>query len=78
MGAPVDAAGKNKWRPLHAACDKGHFDCARLLVNAGADVDAQAGPNGITPFHRAAAFNHVEILKLLAHSGADISLGDVF
>ncbi|CAG0909431.1 unnamed protein product, partial [Cyprideis torosa] len=74
MGAPVEAAEKEvKARPLHLACAGGHFPCAQLLVNAGADVNAQTA-NGMTPFLIAALMNHVEILRLLAHSGADISL----
>ncbi|CAG0907119.1 unnamed protein product, partial [Cyprideis torosa] len=76
MGAPVEAEGKGKWRPLHLACGKvPHFDCARLLFNAGAEVNARTA-NGMTPFVIAAQWNHVEILRLLAHSGADISLAD--
>ncbi|CAG0902819.1 unnamed protein product, partial [Cyprideis torosa] len=76
MGAPVEAEDKDKWRPLHLACGKvPHFDCARLLVNAGADVNARTA-DGRTPFLIAAESNQEEILRLLAHSGADISLAD--
>ncbi|CAG0911283.1 unnamed protein product, partial [Cyprideis torosa] len=75
-GAPVEAEEKDKARPLHAACGKvPHFDCVRLLLNAGAEVNARTA-DGSTPFLIAALGNHVEILRLLAHSGADISLAD--
>ncbi|CAG0889361.1 unnamed protein product, partial [Cyprideis torosa] len=41
MGAPVEAEGKNKWRPLHVVCGGGHFPCVQLLVNAGAEDNSE-------------------------------------
>ncbi|MCU1389871.1 MAG: ankyrin repeat-containing protein, partial [Ilumatobacteraceae bacterium] len=63
---------------LHAATDwPGHFphvaEVIRVLVEAGADVDARfAGPHRETPLHWAASSDDVEALDALLDLGADI------
>lgn len=73
--AEVDARARNASliEPLHAAIAGGHAGVARLLVAAGARVDAIL-PDGSTPLHLAAAAGSAEIVALLLKLGADKSL----
>jgi ankyrin repeat protein len=56
-----DATG---YTALHYAIRTGHMRAVQMLVDAGADVNAQTN-GGATPLHRAALWGHDEILKLL-------------
>lgn len=38
---PAAAAAQRLWTPLHYACDLGRTDCARVLIEAGANVNAR-------------------------------------
>lgn len=76
-GAPVDglAAGVPLWpwadmTPLSKAARMGHVECARLLLNAGADVTAQSR-SGWRPLHLAALDGHAAVISLLLAAGAD-------
>jgi ankyrin repeat protein/Ca2+-binding EF-hand superfamily protein len=55
---------------MHVACDRGHAELARLLLNSGADVDVKDGVDGDTPLHLATREGHMEIVKLLVSRGA--------
>jgi ankyrin repeat protein len=63
---------------LHVAAEYGHFDAARALVEAGADVDARAdadgdGLNGHTPlFHTVNSIHNRSepVMRLLLGAGA--------
>ncbi len=63
---------------LHIATDwPGHFpnnvDTVRLLIAAGADVDARLrGPHTETPLHWAASSDDVAVIDALLDAGADI------
>lgn len=56
--------------PIHSAVFGRDFDCVRLLVEAGADLDA-AQEGGFTPVHAAAQNGDFEIVKLLVERGCD-------
>lgn len=60
---------------LHQVTHKGNLESIRLLINAGADINAQ-NVQGITPLHMAATRKNVEIVQLLIDSGADIQTKD--
>ncbi|MGG4491023.1 ankyrin repeat domain-containing protein [Metabacillus idriensis] len=63
---------------LHVVADwPGHFPggaaTVRLLVNAGAEVNARfTGPHTETPLHWAASCDDIEVLDALLDAGADI------
>src|SRR5262249_18150703 len=62
---------------LIAACQGGHLECARALLEAGADVEASTTPNawlGATtnPLGVAAANGHAEIVRTLFGAGAAV------
>jgi ankyrin repeat protein len=55
---------------LHLACHRGHLDAVRLLVSAGAYVDAQ-DVYGNTPFCLAARQEHLDVMKYLCTHSKD-------
>lgn len=61
--------------PLLAAACNGNTECARLLIEAGADVDVRAC-NRRTALHYGAENGNVEIIALLLNAGADPNLTD--
>jgi len=68
----VDAVADNEMRvlPLHSAAAGRHLEVCRLLLAAGADVNArQAG--GFTPLHAAAQNGDPELIELFLSARAD-------
>jgi ankyrin repeat protein len=59
--------------PLILAARFGEVDIMRLLLDAGADIDALDG-NGESAFHAVVCKNHVAALKLLYERGARVSV----
>ena len=71
-GASVDMYTRNDFanQPLHAAAAGRHIEVCRVLLAAGADVNAtQHG--GFTPLHEAAQHGDVEMVELFLSAGAD-------
>ena len=71
-GAAVDTYTANDFanQPLHAAAAGRHIEVCRVLLAAGADVNAtQHG--GYTPLHEAAQHGDVEMVELFLSAGAD-------
>jgi ankyrin repeat protein len=71
-GAPVDVVADNEMRvqPLHSAAAGRQIEICRLLLAAGADINArQAG--GFTPLHEAAQNGDPEMVELFLSAGAD-------
>jgi uncharacterized protein len=71
-GANLDQKARNamKVAAIHAASAEGGFRIARLLIEAGADVNA-VHQAGFTPLHAAAMTGQLELAKLLLERGAD-------
>jgi ankyrin repeat protein len=68
----VSARSADGFTPLHFAAFFVHPGAARILVGAGADVNAVAdNAMRVQPLHSAAAGNSVEICRLLLEAGAD-------
>jgi ankyrin repeat protein len=72
---------REKWMPLGGltpllfAARQGCVDCARVLLKAGAEINA-ADPNNITPMLLALINGHYDVAAFLLDRGADPNLGD--
>jgi ankyrin repeat protein len=60
-------------QPLHSAAANRDRACSRLLLNAGADVNAQQG-EGFTPLMEAAQVGDVALAQMYLDAGADRSI----
>ena len=61
--------------PLHVASRYGHSDIARLLLEHGADAEAQDGHKRV-PLHLASASGHVDAALVLLDHGTDANAQD--
>jgi ankyrin repeat protein len=72
---------REKWMPLGGltpllfAARQGCIECARILVKAGAEVNA-ADPNNISPVLMAAINGHYDFAAFLLDQGADPNIAD--
>lgn len=69
-GVDVDVRTRYGATALSFACDHGHFDVVRTLVDWGADVNVKDTFYKSTPLGWAASGGHGEIVKLLLGHGA--------
>ncbi len=71
-GARVDVYTRNELanQPLHAAAAGRHVEACRILLAAGADVNA-IEHGGYAPLHQAAQNGDVELTELFLSAGAD-------
>lgn len=74
-GAMVDVVSGNELRvqPLHSAASGRHHEVCRLLIAAGADVNATQR-HDFTPLHAAAQHGDSELVELFLSAGADPSM----
>jgi len=66
-----------KLKPLHVAAWRGHGEVVELLVDKGANLDAQ-DKLGWTALQRAADNGHGEVVKLLVEKGANLEAQDTY
>ena len=80
-GIDVNATVKNGVPPLHLSACYGHPEVARVLIEAGADVDAKINAryyNGDTPLHLSIRDGHLEVVQVLINAGADVNARGCF
>ena len=65
--------GPDGYFALHRACFRGHLECAKALLGAGADINKQKN-NGATPLMQAARFGRIEVVRELLKRGAKKAL----
>ncbi|XP_077992513.1 fibronectin type 3 and ankyrin repeat domains protein 1-like [Glandiceps talaboti] len=78
-GCPADIRDKHSgWTPLMRACTLGgNPDVARVLINAGAQVNTR-DHDGKTPLMIASLNGHLSLVQLLIQKGADIHVKNEF
>ena len=69
-GVNVNAKTRYGATALSYACDKGHVEVVRLLVERGADVNSKDTFYGEVPLGWALSHDHVQVIKLLLDKGA--------
>ena len=60
----------------HYASHSGHEEVCQLLLEQGADVNAQTKSGKVSSLHRAAYSGHMSVVNLLIKYGADLRLCD--
>ncbi len=75
-GADVNVAAGNGVSPLGACVMVGAYDCAQVLLEAKACVEAGPKASKCTPLHQAVHMADYEMTRLLLDHGADVGLGD--
>ncbi len=72
--ARASALAGDGFTALHLAAFFGKAEAARILLEAGASVDAYGqNPLANQPLHAAAAGRHIEVCRLLLAAGADVN-----
>jgi ankyrin repeat protein len=66
----VNSLGSNEETPLHWVATLGDAEGIRILIRAGAIIDA-ADSNGNTPLHESSAFRQVAAARMLIKLGAN-------
>ena len=70
----LDSRSKDGFTALHFACFFGQGEAARLLIEAGAAVDAvSTNPMHLMPLHSAASARNLEAARLLLEHGAPVN-----
>ena len=80
-GCDVDERDFSGFTPLMVAAREGHADCARLLLQRGADLhnlsdDGSKDPLGSTAAHIAAERGHKDVLLALLDAGCGVDVKD--
>ncbi len=73
-GSDIHARSKRNCTPLHDAAIMNNVNVARVLINHGADVNAESDPGA--PIHLAVLLNHTEMVDVLLAAGADLTVED--
>ena len=77
-GADIHFCGINGWAPLHMAAARNQVEKAKVLLNAGADVNQRIQIDGHdSPLMEATRSGQAEMVKLLLEHGADTEVRDV-
>ena len=80
LGADPNSKDAGGHTPLYSLANEGNVtgagQVARVLVQAGADVDAHDGVKHCTPLHMAARRGNLDVAEALLDSGADIEARD--
>jgi len=72
----VNLLDSNQSTPLHHASYRGHIECARILLEKGAEVDA-VDKDQCTPLHNASYMGKRDMIAYLIENGANVDHKDI-
>lgn len=72
--AQADAVDPDHGLPLSWAAQHNRLECAKLLLQAAAHVNARGGFHGRAAIHHAAAEGHCDMIRLLLDHGAYVNI----
>lgn len=73
-GAKMSVPGEDGWMPLHTAALEETPEITRLLLEAGAPVNAHTTDKGTwTALHIAGSYSHTKTMDVLLKHGADVN-----
>nr|ACN35883.1 unknown [Zea mays] len=75
-GVPPDAVNRHKQTPLMLAAMHGKIDCARKLLEAGANILMFDSLHGRTCLHHASYFGHVDCLRAILAAARTTPVAD--
>ncbi|XP_006813082.1 uncharacterized protein LOC100373654 [Saccoglossus kowalevskii] len=64
--------GYDQCTPLHWAASQGDLSIVKLLLESGADINAQTTEHGLMPVHEAAINGHSDVVEYLLLHGASL------
>ncbi len=70
-GADPNAARGDGMSALHLAAEGGSLEVVRVLIDAGARIEATTSIGGYTPLHVASANAHAPVVEALLDAGTD-------
>ncbi|KAK8115574.1 hypothetical protein PG984_012076 [Apiospora sp. TS-2023a] len=78
FGTTAKFSDESRQTPLHLASTSGQLKTVKLLLEKGADLNAQAYclSDGGTPLHMASSSGQLEVVKLLLEKGANVNTID--
>lgn len=71
-GMDIDSTANDGGTALEFACHGGYIECVKMLVSAGANVDAVVDDRGRTPLMNAATTDKAQVARVLLDAGAEI------
>ena len=71
----ANAADEEKVTGLMLACKHGHLECAQLLLDRGANIEA-GDRYGVRPLHYASRGGKIDVVRALLHRGCDTNACD--
>jgi ankyrin repeat protein len=78
-GARINARGYNDWTALHLACKRGCLGAVKILLENGADMNAQTIiDGGWTPLMEACSAGKKDVVEFLLENGADPGIYNLY
>lgn len=76
-GVDIEAINNSGYTPLHYACATGKNECARLLLDRGANIEAKVSSTCYTPLHCAVLKGDEDCALMLIERGAVVNSEDI-